>query len=73
METPIFEKGEVQADIKFEAGKVKLVIKYDGKGADVTTEVALESDYFLDKLAEAIPGNVDDAVISMLKAAIKKL
>ena len=62
---------EVNYDVKFEEGKLKLVVKYDGKGADAEVALMLEGEYFLDKLAEAIPGQVDDMVIAALKGALK--
>lgn len=62
---------EAKFEIKFENGNVILGGLYDGKGADVKLEVMLESEYFLDKLAEAIPGDLDDMVIAALKNAIK--
>ena len=73
METQILQKGEVAVDVAFKAGKVVLSSKYDGKGADVTLSLELESDYFLDKLAAAIPGQVDDAVIALIKGALAKV
>lgn len=63
--------GELKADVKFEKGKVVLSTVYDGKGADAKVEVSIESDYFLDKLAAAIPGQIDDTVIALLKGALK--
>ncbi len=49
---------EVKLDIKIAAGKVQLVIEVD-------------SDMLLDELAAKIPGQVDDAVIQVIKAALK--
>lgn len=65
MDKELYSKGEFQ--ISIEGGNVKLM--YDGKGMDVS--LVLEGEYFLDKLAEAIPGQVDDAVIELIKAALK--
>jgi hypothetical protein len=64
-------KGEVDLDVAFKQGKLQLTVKYDGKGADASVTVALESEYFLSKLKAAIPGQVDDAVINLLLAAMK--
>lgn len=61
----------VQLSLKAESGKVKLVVSHGMDGVDSCLSVAIDSDHFLDKLAKAIPGQVDDAVISMLKAALK--
>lgn len=52
-------------------GKVKLTLKYDSKGLDADLALLLESDYFIDKLAAAIPGQIDDMVLELLKKALK--
>ena len=62
---------EVKFEIDVKEGKVVLSVGYDGKGADAKVEVALEGEYFLDKLADAIPGDLDDLVIAALKGALK--
>jgi hypothetical protein len=69
MEKPISSEVDLEIDVK--EGKVVLAVKYDGKGADAKVEVALEGEYFLDKLAKAIPGEIDDLVIAALKGALK--
>jgi len=61
---------EVIYDIKIEDKMIKLEVKYDGKGANAGVFIELEAEYFLDKLAEAIPGSIDDAVIGAIKAAL---
>lgn len=61
----LYEKGEIKVELK--EGKICLL--YDGKGGDI--ELKLEVDYFMDKLKEAIPGEIDDAVIELLKGALK--
>jgi hypothetical protein len=62
---------ELGFDLALESGKVVLTLGYDGKGADVKVIGAVEVGYFLDKLAAAIPGKIDDAVFDMLKLALK--
>lgn len=62
---------ELNYELEFVDGELCFLFGYDGKGIDAGTYVKLEPEYFLDKLAEAIPGNVDDAVIAAIKAAIK--
>lgn len=57
-------------DVKVEQGKVKLKLSYDGKGADASVEASVEVGYFLDKLKEAIPGEIDDKVIDVIKLAM---
>lgn len=65
MDAEIYKKGEVSVNIV--AGD--LILVYEGKGGKV--EAKVETDYFMDLLAEKIPGEVDDAVINLLKAALK--
>lgn len=64
-------KGEGNLELKVEEGKVKLSVNYDGKHADAKLEVSLEVDQYLDMLKEAIPGDIDDTVIDLLKVAMK--
>ena len=44
----------------------------DSKGLGGGLYLDLDAEYFLDKLAEIIPGEIDDAVIAMIKLAFKK-
>lgn len=66
-----FKKGEAALDVDFVDGKLRLSVSYDGKGADAGLYVDVEPDYFLDKLKAVIPGSIDDAIIDMLKGALK--
>lgn len=65
MNVELYQEGEVKAELK----DGDLVVTYGGKGA--TAQVNIDMGYLLDKLAEAIPGQIDDAVIGVIKAAIK--
>lgn len=58
-------------DLEFKDGKLRLTIAYDGAGVDGGFFIDLEPEYFLDKLAAVIPGNVDDLVIAAIKGALK--
>lgn len=71
MELANVQKGEANLSLKIEEGKVVLVIAYDGEQADASLNVTMEADKYLDMLAEAIPGQLDDAVIELLKGAMK--
>jgi len=62
---------ELDLKIDFKDGKLALSLVYDGKGGDASIGLSLEPDYFLDKLKAAIPGQIDDTVIDVLKAAFK--
>lgn len=58
-------------NLELVGGKLKVTVGYDGAGLDAGVFVAVEPEYFIDKLAELIPGKVDDAVFAMLKGALK--
>lgn len=64
-------KGEANLSLKIEEGKIVLTISYDGKQADAKLVIALEIDQYLDMLKKAIPGELDDAVIELLKGAMR--
>jgi hypothetical protein len=66
MESDLYTKGELAVKLDGD----KLVIEYAGKGGGAN--VFVSADYFLDLLMEAIPGEIDDMVIKMLKAALLK-
>lgn len=63
--------GEGELSIKLEGGNIVLSASHSAKGSKVSLSVAVLPDYFLDKLAEIIPGQIDDSIILMLKAALK--
>lgn len=65
MEKELMDKGELTIKMVNE----DIVLEYAGKGGSIMMK--LEGEYLLDKLAEAIPGEIDDAVLSVLKAALK--
>jgi hypothetical protein len=65
------EKGDFKGEVKFEKGVIKIVAGVGTKGLTADLAVGVPVDYFLDKLAESIPGQIDDSVIALLKAALK--
>jgi hypothetical protein len=58
-------------DIDLEAGDLVFKVAHGSKGVSAGVEVRIKADYFLDKLAEKIPGEVDDAIFAVLKGALK--
>lgn len=62
---------EAGYDIELVDGSLKISSKYEGKGGGAQVSVFIKAEYFLDKLAEAVPGKIDDAVIALLKGALK--
>lgn len=66
MDVLLWQEGEVKVELK----SGDLVVTYGGKGA--TAQAAVDMGYLLDKLAEAIPGQIDNAVLAVIKSAIGK-
>lgn len=62
---------EAKLSLELVGGKLQLKLDYDGKGAGASVAVNLEPDYFIEKLAALIPGKLDDAVLEILKSALK--
>lgn len=60
---------ELGLKVEFADKKLKLTLAYDGKGADAGVFVSVDAEYFVDKLAEAIPGKLDDVILAALKGA----
>ena len=74
MEKQIYEKkigSDGEFELEFKDGKLRLILGLDSKGVDAGVFVDLEPEYFLDKLKKAIPGELDDAIINMIKGALK--
>jgi hypothetical protein len=71
----IVTKPSPESEVKVEIvqGRLKLSAVLDTKGVDVHAGMSVETDYFLDELAKKIPGVVDDAMIAVLKQALKAL
>ena len=63
---------EADLSLEFKDGKLKFLLQYDGKGANAGVYIDVEPEYFLDKLADVIPGEYDDKVFELLKVYLKK-
>jgi hypothetical protein len=63
------EDGDFKIEVK--EGKLILSAGYMNEGLGASLGIQVSPDYFIDKLAAAIPGEIDDAVLSILKAALK--
>ena len=66
------KKGEGSLSLEIVDGKIVSSLKYDGKQADAELKISLDVEEYLEMLKDAIPGEVDDAVISLLQAAMKQ-
>ena len=63
---------EAKYDVKIVDGKIVMAVKYDGAEADAELLVKIEAGMFVDKLAAAIPGQIDNAILAVLKGALLK-
>lgn len=59
-------------DLEFKAGKLSFVVDVAAPGGLVAGKlgIAMDAGAVLDALAKAIPGTIDDAIISVAKAAL---
>lgn len=68
-EQPLGAEANLKLELK--EGKMLLSVSYDGKGADASLSLLVDPDYFIDLLAKAIPGEIDDAIFAIIKGALK--
>lgn len=71
MEVLEVKKGEAELQVKLEGGLIKLSVGYEGEGAGAQVIVSLKPEYFVKKLTDAIPGEIDDQVAAGLLALLK--
>lgn len=64
---------EASAKAEITQGKIILSASLDTPGVDGSLSIAVDADYFFDELAKKIPGTLDDALLGMLKSAVKAL
>jgi len=64
---------EATYSAKLEAGMMKVSLDYKGAQTGAGMFVSVDMGLMLDKLAETIPGQIDDAIIALLKGAVKAL
>ena len=65
MEKELYKDGEVAVKIE----KEDIVISYKGKGGEVMVKV--DGEYLIKKIADAIPGKIDDAILGVVLQALK--
>ncbi len=64
--------GEVGAyDLEFKGGKLVAKISAGKAGISGGAFIEIDAEIVLDALAAAIPGTIDDAVLGLVKAALK--
>lgn len=62
---------EGDLELKLVGGNLVLSVSHSSSGANANLNVSIKTDYFLDKLAAAIPGQIDDTIIALMKSALK--
>jgi hypothetical protein len=74
MEKDIVE-GQIGAvgayDLEFKEGELRFIVKVGHSGVSAEMKVALNSDGVIDAIKAAIPGQIDDAILDVAKAALK--
>ncbi len=73
MEKVLVDGKEFDMKLVISGGLVKIVGDYVGSGGAAKLEAGVSVDYFIDELKDKIPGQVDDAILEVLKAALKAL
>lgn len=63
---------ELKSKVEIVGSKVKLSVMLDSKGVDAELAVMLEGAYFLDKLKDVIPGEIDNIIIDLVKSVLAK-
>ena len=63
------DKGELKLDLV--NGDLKFTVSYAVTGVTGGVSITVSADELLDKLKAVIPGEIDDAVIDIVKAALK--
>lgn len=61
------------ADLAFVQGSLQLTINIQDGALTGSVGAKVDSDVILDAIAKAIPGSVDDAVIAVIKTALKNI
>lgn len=64
---------EANAKVEIVAGKIQLIAALDSQGVDAEVKFSVDAEYFLDELAKKIPGIIDDAILGVIKTAVKAL
>ncbi len=59
--------------VLFHGGKLLAKVEYVAGAIDGSINLSVDSDKVLDAIAAAIPGQIDDAIIAVIKAALKSV
>jgi hypothetical protein len=58
-------------DVEFKGGKLQAKLVFSHPVGEATVNIAIGSDAVIEALKAAIPGKVDDAILEVLKSALK--
>ena len=58
-------------DLEFKEGKLKFILKAGHSGVNGVIGIEVDSDAVLDAIAKANPSQIDDAILAVIKAALK--
>jgi hypothetical protein len=64
---------EAVVTVELVAGDIVIKGNLGTSGLGAEVKATVNGDYFLDLLASKIPGQIDDAVINLLKSALKSV
>lgn len=64
---------EAFVTVELSEGKIVIKSELNSSGLGAGVMATIETDYFLDKIAEKIPGQIDDAVLAVFKSALKAI
>jgi len=62
---------EGSVSLKVSDGKLLITLEHTHASGKLSLVAEEDASYFLDKLAAAIPGQIDDAVLAVIKGALK--
>ena len=62
---------EAKYDVKFEGGKLVAELNYEGALLGAGLNIHIGADQVINAIEKAIPGQIDDAVLELIKSALK--
>ena len=72
MEKSLEVSKELEVKIEIKEGKIFLIGDYEGKLGGVELKLSVNTDQLIDAITAKIPGEIDNKLGELLKAALKK-
>lgn len=72
MEKTMEVSKELDVKVEVKAGKIVLTSEYEGKIGGAKLELSVSTDQLIDAITAKIPGEIDNKLGELLKAALKK-